>query len=469
MTVKKLLVLCCVAFLVALALVGCSTQAEQPQDNAAKEKNELDQQEQVAEEKSCMSCHGDYDTLVSAVMAKGEVSGEEVKVVANKVLVDTAFLDTVHGKQGCENCHNGNPQGATVEEAHADLVTNPTADGGQKICGTCHKDTVEKYQTSLHFTANGLYNGLVERIGEITPIDFSTFPEPYNKLGTKNGKEVAEMIFNMPVDGCYSCHADCGDCHISYPVTHGHGGGLQQGHLFTTNQKLEENEQVCAPCHHMVGPMYAAEDVTGHVPKEEFPHGPDVHYEKGLACTDCHQGADEFHGDGKPVVKNMKFAPYADTKCTDCHEDDMGKGTHTQSHIDNVSCFGCHADTYYNCNDCHGSEEGSLNWQYHLGRGKDGKITTYTHNPISENMFFGAPVFKLNEVNTKPFWIQSVPHTIRKVSSDKDDPNYICDRCHSGNYDAFIKEEDFVENGIQFPGADTIVVPKEDLPPDLGM
>ncbi len=66
---------------------------------------------------------------------------------------------------------------------------------------------------------------------------------------------------------------------------------------------------------------------------------PDVHYQKGMMCNDCHN-KQEMHGDGKlyKSKNDVKDRP----KCLSCHQDKGNQVAHT-IHKDKVSCQGCHS------------------------------------------------------------------------------------------------------------------------------
>ena len=118
-----------------------------------------------------------------------------------KVLVDGAsYPSTVRGTIASTDCHGGE-QAADKETAHNGLLANPSADP-ETYCGDCHPNTVTMAQNSLHSTLAGYW----------TVLDARSAPEGHEQL--------AEAFGNH----CASCHATCGECHVSQP--NGVGGGL---------------------------------------------------------------------------------------------------------------------------------------------------------------------------------------------------------------------------------------------------
>ena len=85
-------------------------------------------------------------------------------------------------------------------------------------------------------------------------------------------------------------------------------GGISIG-LVAKHKFVKKDEgKTCAFCHG--GRVYP--EYTG-----EYGGAPDVHYQKGMLCMDCHKKA-EFHGDGTAyIIKNeVKQRP----ACKNCHK-----------------------------------------------------------------------------------------------------------------------------------------------------
>ena len=124
-----------------------------------------------------------------------------------KVLVDAeAFLATIHGYLDCQDCHQGD-QSPDKDLAHTDLVTYPS-DDPETYCGECHPNLTAAADNSLHATLDGYWTVLK--------------PEVSRKI-IPNPRRCLAIIVE-------SCHASCGDCHVSRPTSV--AGGFIDGHVF---------------------------------------------------------------------------------------------------------------------------------------------------------------------------------------------------------------------------------------------
>jgi len=186
-------------------------------------------------------------------------------------LVDKNILaKDPHFVQGCASCHKGDEKPLTREGAHKGLAPRPS--DNLAVCGTCHGDIAKTYGKALHYTTAGQSHGVAPRFS--TP-EFKVFQE---------------KVFEK---SCRSCHASCGDCHVQRPVISGVNTGLIKGHAFV---KRDEGK-TCALCHG--GRVYP--EFTG-----EYGGTPDVHYQKGMICLDCHKKTD-LHGDGSPYASRKEI------------------------------------------------------------------------------------------------------------------------------------------------------------------
>ena len=70
------------------------------------------------------------------------------------------FIGLGHEDISCEGCHQGDPEGATKERAHAGLYGNPgDLNIAEKTCGQCHEDNVSRIKKSLHASMAGMISG----------------------------------------------------------------------------------------------------------------------------------------------------------------------------------------------------------------------------------------------------------------------------------------------------------------------
>ncbi|PKN70999.1 MAG: hypothetical protein CVU54_03190 [Deltaproteobacteria bacterium HGW-Deltaproteobacteria-12] len=309
----------------------------------------------------------------------------------------------------CPQCHQGNDKVLKKEEAHKDLVKRPS--DNMANCATCHKTITDKYTKSLHYTTAGQRNGVMPRFSK------------------EDLKKFDEKVFEK---SCRSCHASCGDCHVKSPAVSGISTGLISGHKFV---KKHEGK-TCSSCHG--GRVYP--EYTG-----EYGGEPDVHYQKGMLCMDCHKKM-EFHGDGKAYAsKNqVKDRP----ACRDCHKPGSEKTpaakTSHQMHIDKVTCYGCHSSgEYRQCSNCHTTTGSKAKPGFILGLNPRDKktLTTLRLIPTTKNTF-DAHGIKMDNFDALPNYWDSAVHNIKKRTSR----TRSCDSCHVAK-EGFLNKEMVIKEG----------------------
>ena len=240
-----------------------------------------------------------------------------------KLFVDEEVLeeDENHADLSCSDCHKGNPDDKNWKTAHNGLVKDPSYPS-EGVCLDCHDIDAAKYENSMHYHTRPLVDLVLKRAGKN--------PEMRNHI-----EKAAEVH-------CSSCHASCGQCHVSRPAYA--GGGLLSAHEFVKRPPMQE---VCIACHgSRVGSEYLGKNESCQ---------PDVHYKKAyMTCEKCHK-AEQMHGDGRTYARrhDVENGP----KCTECHEsiyasEAAARSTH-MTHKDRVSCQVCHSQSYTNCFDCH--------------------------------------------------------------------------------------------------------------------
>jgi len=314
----------------------------------------------------------------------------------------------VHLKLPCKLCHQGDDSIVSKDRAHKGLVRKPS-DMLQK-CAMCHRKITETYAKSLHYTAAGQREGVKPRF---SPAEFKVFEE---------------KVFEK---SCRSCHASCGDCHVKSPPVSGISLGLIKGHKFV---KKDEGK-TCAFCHG--GRVYP--EFTG-----EFGGSPDVHYQKGMMCMECHKKA-EMHGDGTAYrsKQEVKDRP----ACTNCHKPAKSPRLYVRAahegHSDKVTCYGCHSSGQYrDCSDCHGGHSKSSS-AFRLGLSpRDPKrLTTLRLIPTVRNTFAPAGL-KMEHFDALPNYWDSPVHNIRK----RTDRTRNCDACHVEKA-GFLTKEQLIKDG----------------------
>ncbi|MBN1966155.1 MAG: hypothetical protein JW910_16015 [Anaerolineae bacterium] len=341
-----------------------------------------------------------------------------------KVYIDPAvYAEDIHAFINCTTCHAGEAVGS-MEAAHTGLVADPSADA-ELTCGTCHPDITPHATESLHGTLEGYDVVLHQRSSEIN----------------------WETLEEMESYHCDSCHATCGDCHISQPNSV--GGGLLDGHAFVEKPPMG---QTCTACHgsRVKNEYYGLnEGYTG-----------DVHLRQArLACTDCHT-AEEMHGQGEFANATHRYDAPAEPECEDCHADQVGAGSGIPEHeihgTEILSCQVCHSVAYTNCVNCHvdrteddipyySVEEHSL--QFMIGRNvnrspeRPYRYVTVRHVPIDVNSFSAYGENLLDNFLNRPTWAMATPHNIQRNTPQTE----TCFACH-GN-DAIFLTADKVAPG----------------------
>lgn len=324
-----------------------------------------------------------------------------------KVLVDNGFFDTSHGRYSCVDCHGGADGESVMEEAHEGMVADPS-----DKCAVCHAVESHSYKDSQHFNLTGYRKLIAVRAGvdELTPGLRAMFEEK-----------------------CNTCHATCGQCHISRP--HSVKKGFVRGHRFLSRPSMTEN---CIACHgSRIGEEFRGQH-SG-IPA-------DIHYNRGMQCVACHR-AEELHGHG-PQGENRYEVENA-PQCLDCH--DLGTGTGNRYHAehgDDLSCQVCHSMPYKNCYSCHVGEglERPSELGFKIGRNpipsarRPYEYVVLRHIPIDPESYRDWEPGGLPNFSALPTWKLATPHNIQRRTPQAAD---CMSSCHT-NRELFLTEDDLV-------------------------
>jgi thiosulfate/3-mercaptopyruvate sulfurtransferase len=325
---------------------------------------------------------------------------------------------------GCETCHKGDPKAAGKEAAHKGLIARPSR-SPDAVCASCHEKEVANVKTSLHFTVRAYEN--------------------YLKLVSAHRWPDVQPVFK---EACHSCHASCGDCHVSKAQSA--RGGLMDGHLFVKRAPMEQS---CGTCHGgRVFPEYTGQN-------EGFP--PDVHWQKAkMHCADCHPTS-QIHGDGTayPDRHAVKTKP----SCLRCHPDAKAAGSPIEQHAvhgDKIACVVCHSTVYRGCENCHLGAGAKSSLQFKIGKtahaGKPYRYTLLRHTPTLRTTLDPKVKNGMPNYDAVPTWKDTTPHNIQR----KTPRTASCNNCH-GNARIFLKPSDL--NPAESAANARVVV--TDIPP----
>jgi hypothetical protein len=324
-----------------------------------------------------------------------------------KYRVSEAFLVENHAGLTCFECHSGTAGEETKAGAHVQLVSDPSdAPASGNVCAACHRNTARNFESSLHYSQSGYATMFEARSG--LPATDPNFQEAFQER-------------------CQSCHATCGQCHVSRPNSV--GGGLVEEHAFLATPS--QNDQ-CTACH-------------GSRINDEFKGvheglRPDVHYISGMNCMDCHSGT-ELHGSGGTVDVRRDAANRP--SCAGCHPG-PNSGTdsvlHHTLHAGKVDCPVCHSQSYRNCYQCHvGASDGKSHGiqfpselDFRIGKNpipstsRPWEWVLLRHIPVYPEMYEAYGISTLATFDQLETWKYATPHNIRRTTPQTE----ACANCH---------------------------------------
>jgi hypothetical protein len=245
----------------------------------------------------------------------------------------------------------------------------------QDACGDCHPDEIEKLKKSLHGTtsghlSDGLYeNGVARTRAEAVSIfkqgALPQIPAFHAREGAKKSStSLAEHYADLPRKACMQCHLwsrgravrgrlgmdgdyrgeGCAACHATYANDGLSRSGdptvnkLEPGHPLKHTLTSAVPVDTCVHCHYgdatiglnfrglaqLPPGMPAGPDVAGSTKSrlngvfylhDPAVNPPDIHFERGMACIDCHTFGDVM-GTGETPTK---MESGVEIECTDCH------------------------------------------------------------------------------------------------------------------------------------------------------
>jgi hypothetical protein len=167
-----------------------------------------------------------------------------------------------------------------------------------KSCNTCHaagyprNNSAHLYRSTGCSACHMIYgkDGVYEGDDEAMPKNHPAYPK------------VHEITTAIPTEQCATCHFQGGRIGLNFR------GIREGGFKDTPPNAVPWTESAYG---HTAGYYLLDEDGTNDV--DETP--PDVHYEAGMHCADCHVGTD-VHGDG---LLHATSKGQVDITCEDCH------------------------------------------------------------------------------------------------------------------------------------------------------
>ncbi len=348
-----------------------------------------------------------------------------------RVWIDAdTYSEDIHSYINCTDCHGGTDS-EDMTTAHdgmsAEVASSP------EVCGRCHVDNAMPAADSLHNTLRGYDTALYAR----------SAPEHY------------PAIEEMESNHCNSCHATCGDCHVSQPTSV--GGGLLDGHDFVSTPSMSRN---CTACHgsRVKNEYYGANEGISS----------DVHFRARMSCTDCHE-ADEMHGMDMADV-NHRYDGAPQPSCESCHADVLTEDSDIRQHAVHepglLACQVCHSAAYVNCINCHVSQTDDGTPFYTVESNFFGFYIGANPNPTDERPYEYVPVRHvpidvdsfsyygeglLPNFDSRPTWVYATPHNIQRITPQAES----CRSCHTN--DTVFLTPDQVADGEQQANHDVIL------------
>ncbi|MFQ5808765.1 MAG: hypothetical protein ACE5JM_04010, partial [Armatimonadota bacterium] len=274
-----------------------------------------------------------------------------------------------HNMLACTDCHKGDSDATTLAAAHEGLVVNPTdLRVAGETCGLCHAAEVKAGPTSIMATFAGIISGARYQWAAQNTKDslygVRAVADPDGAVPEERGG--LAKLEQLPTRGesghavddylrkeCTRCHlwdkgtqrrgdyrsTGCAACHVLYAEDGLSRSGDkaiphdEPGHPMIHQMTTRIPAQQCQICHNRgnrigasfmgmmeqdpYGTPWTAEGEQQPKLHGKFYHKllPDLHYERGLMCIDCHTSKD-VHGDGNLYSKKEQ---YVEIRCRDCH------------------------------------------------------------------------------------------------------------------------------------------------------
>jgi len=246
---------------------------------------------------------------------------------------------------GCSSCHLGYPFSLEKQIAHNGMILIPgNLSTINTTCGSakCHPDIAGRVNGTLMNSMSGVVSVDKYVFGEtkslnvksdINTIDQSPSDKHLRNLCaschlSKDKSEFGEVIQSSRGGGCLACHLNY-SADAKNELTNKKG----EIHTYHPDVSLSVTDDHCFGCHSRSGristnyegwyetqlkPVDAPVNENYRILEDERvfeKHKPDVHFEKGMQCTDCHLSY-ELMGDGMSYLHEEQQVKI---RCADCH------------------------------------------------------------------------------------------------------------------------------------------------------
>ncbi len=263
-------------------------------------------------DETCGRCHPDQSaTLKNSIMTTNAGHYMPTRFLADMQGQDAEYASHPATDPDCDDSPGTVCETTTLVPPDIEAFRTALADGDltaiegiaydhylSKNCNHCHaagygfNDSPHLYRSTgcsachVVYDKSGTYMGTDEAI----PKGRTVYPKAHT------------ITTAIPTETCASCHFQGGRIGLNFR-------GIRESGSFETPPFAEPWNE--AAYRHVAGYYLLDEDSRNDV--DETP--PDVHYQAGMHCADCHVGSD-VHGDGR-LVSTSKVQ--VDIACEDCH------------------------------------------------------------------------------------------------------------------------------------------------------
>ena len=262
---------------------------------------------------------------------------------------NTTKIDNYHPYEdfGCASCHGGNKDSLIKENAHKNIVLNPSRlEHASMFCGKCHQEIINRVDKSIMNNMHGVLDVLKYQFKETKTIEQTTGIN-YLKYKPTSEQSLAEDHFSKL---CAACHINQDEKIFNKNYHTPRGGGCVDCHRVEDKEILSIENNIlnlkhpklstkipssnCLKCHNRsnriglsyfgkfesegYGTPYKEGNLTHKIDKGRYYYDlpADIHHTSTkMDCIDCHTEKGVM-GDGK---HHAHMEDSVDISCKDCH------------------------------------------------------------------------------------------------------------------------------------------------------